>query len=197
MEEVEGVGGDMNAYTAEERTCYYAASAAEFFPRICDVLADIYLNPKLTPQDIERERGVIGEEILMYRDEPSSHVQEMLNAAYWPNHPLGRSLTGSLDTIEGFKREDFIDYRESHYHTGSTVFTAAGNIKHEDVVERAAKLFENLPKGRKPKFARPMPCRRRAGWSWSGAIRSRRNSPWACQARAATIRAVTRCTSCT
>lgn len=154
MEEVEGVGGDMNAYTAEERTCYYAASAAEFFPRICDVLADIYLNPKFTPQDIERERGVIGEEILMYRDEPSSHVQEMLNAAYWPNHPLGRSLTGSLDTIEGFKREDFIGYRESHYHTGSTVFTAAGNIKHEDVVERAAKLFENLPKGRKPKFAK-------------------------------------------
>ena len=60
----------MNAYTAEERTCYYAVAAAEFFSRLCDVLCDLYMNPKLAPPDIERERGVICEEILMYRDEP-------------------------------------------------------------------------------------------------------------------------------
>ena len=68
MQEIEGVGGDMNAYTAEERTCYYATAAEEFFPRVCDVLCDIYTAPRFSAQDIERERGVIGEEILMYRD---------------------------------------------------------------------------------------------------------------------------------
>jgi predicted Zn-dependent peptidase len=149
MEEVEGVGGDMNAFTAEERTCYYAAAASEYFPRLCDVLADLYLNPRFNPVDIERERGVIGEEILMYQDEPASHVQEVLNQNFWPNHALGRPLTGTVKTIEGFTRADFLDYRTSHYHAHTTVVSAAGKIRHEDVVERIAKLLEAVPKGRK------------------------------------------------
>ncbi len=131
MEEVEGVGGDVNAYTAEERTCYYAVAAAEFFPRLCDVLCDLYMNPKFTPDDIERERGVICEEILMYRDEPSSHVQEILNRYFWPDHPLGRPLTGTPDTVESMQRDDFLSYRATHYHAGSTVISAAGKICHE------------------------------------------------------------------
>ena len=154
MEEVEGVGGDLNAYTAEERTCYYAAAAAEFFPRLCDVLSDLYLDAKFSLTDIERERGVISEEILMYRDEPASCVQEMLNEHYWPNHPLGRSLTGTLETIATFKRDDFLDYRTSHYHAGSTVVSAAGKLKHEEVVDRIAKLFESIPKKRAVRFSK-------------------------------------------
>ncbi len=154
MEEVEGVGGDMNAYTAEERTCYYAAAAAEFFPRLCDVLCDLYVNPKLSPREIERERGVIGEEILMYRDEPSSHVQEMLNSTHWPRHPLGRPLTGTLETIETFKREDFLAYRATHYHAGNTVITAAGNVRHDDVVARVEKLLAGLPTGKRTRITK-------------------------------------------
>lgn len=149
MEEVEGVGGDMNAYTAEERTCYYAVAAAEFFPRLCDVLCDLYMNPKFTLDDIERERGVICEEILMYRDEPSSHVQEILNRHFWPDHPLGRPLTGTPDTVESMRRDDFISYRATHYHAGSTVVSAAGKIRHEQVVEIVSKLLEKIPT-RKP-----------------------------------------------
>lgn len=156
MQEIEGVGGDMNAYTAEERTCYYATAAAEYFPRVCDVLCDIYLNPRLTKQDIDRERGVIGEEILMYRDEPSSHVQELLNATFWPRHPLGRPLTGTLETIEGMGRKEFQDYRASHYHATSTVVSAAGHVRHDDVVGRVVKAFEGLGTGRKP-AAKPAP----------------------------------------
>jgi len=149
MEEVEGVGGDMNAYTAEERTCYYAAAASEFFPRLCDVLCDLYLDPKFTQADIDRERGVIGEEILMYRDEPTAHVQEMLNEHYWPGHAIGRPLTGTLETIESFRREDFLEYRASHYHAGSTVVSAAGKVQHEDVVERISSLLKDIPKKKK------------------------------------------------
>jgi len=149
MEEVEGVGGDMNAYTSEERTCYYAASAAEFFPRLCDVLCDLYLNPKFAQADIERECGVICEEILMYQDEPSAQVQELLNEHYWPGHPIGRPLTGTEQTIKTFRRDDFLAYRASHYHAGSTVVSAAGKIKHEDVVENISKLLADIPKKRK------------------------------------------------
>jgi Predicted Zn-dependent peptidases len=149
MEEVEGVGGDMNAFTAEERTCYYAAAASEYFPRLCDVLSDLYLNPRFHPVDIERERGVIGEEILMYRDEPASYVQEVLNENFWPNHALGRPLTGTVKTIERFTRQDFLDYRTSHYHAQTTVVSAAGKIRHEEVVERMAALLETIPTGRR------------------------------------------------
>ena len=157
MQEIEGVGGDMNAYTSEERTCYYATAAAEYFPRVCDVLCDIYTEPRFSKSDIERERGVIGEEILMYRDEPSSHVQELLNTTVWPGHPLGRPITGTLATIEGFGRDEFLDYRASHYHATSTVVSAAGNIRHDDVVARVAgQLGAKLGKGRKPS-AKPCP----------------------------------------
>lgn len=149
MEEVEGVGGDMNAFTAEERTCYYAAAASEYFPRLCDVLADLYLYPRFSPADIERERGVIGEEILMYLDEPSSHVQEILNEKFWPGHALGRPLTGTVETISRFQRDDFLDYRMSHYHARTTVVSAAGKIRHEEVVEKMASLLGDIPRGRK------------------------------------------------
>jgi predicted Zn-dependent peptidase len=151
MEEVEGVGGDLNAYTTEEKTCYYAVAASEFFPRLCSVLCDLYVDPRFAPHDIERERGVIGEEILMYQDEPASHVQEILNQNHWPGHALGRPLTGTLKSISAMGREDFLHYRQTHYHTGSTVFTAAGCVKHEQVVEQASRLLSALPKGRRPK----------------------------------------------
>jgi predicted Zn-dependent peptidase len=149
VEEVEGVGGDMNAYTSEERTCYYATAAAEFFPRVCDVLCDLYLNPKFTTRDIERERGVICEEILMYRDEPASHVQELLNKHFFSGHPLGRPLTGTPDTVESMQRDDFLSYRATHYHAGSTVVSAAGRIGHEEVIAHACRLLEKIP-SRKP-----------------------------------------------
>jgi predicted Zn-dependent peptidase len=148
MEEVEGVGGDLNAYTSEERTCYYAAAAAEFFPRLCDVLCDLYMNPRFAWHDIERERGVICEEILMYHDEPSAHVQEILNGNFWPQHPLGRPLTGTPDTIESLGRNDLLSYRETHYHAGSTVVSAAGRIRHEEVIGHASRLLEKIPERR-------------------------------------------------
>ena len=150
MEEVEGVGGDMNAFTSEERTCYYATAAAEFFPRVCDVLCDLYMHPRFATRDIERERGVIAEEILMYHDEPGSHVQELLQQTHWAGHPLGRPITGTLETIETLDAHSFRDYRATHYNAPSTVVTASGKIRHEDVVEKVAALLANIPTGRAP-----------------------------------------------
>jgi predicted Zn-dependent peptidase len=156
MEEVEGVGGDMNAFTAEERTCYYATAAAEHFPRVCDVLCDLYMNPRFSPRDIDRERGVIAEEILMYQDEPASVVEELLEGTYWEGHPLGRPITGTLKTIEAMDAEAFRAYRSSHYNAASTVVTAAGKVEHDQVVDSVARLLEGLP-SRKPPAAKPCP----------------------------------------
>ena len=75
----------------------------------------------------------------MYRDEPSSHVQEILNGHFWPDHPLGRPLTGTPDTVESMQRDDFLSYRATHYHAGSTVVSAAGKIRHEEVIEHASR----------------------------------------------------------
>jgi predicted Zn-dependent peptidase len=150
MEEVEGVGGDMNAFTSEERTCYYATAAAEFFPRISTVLCDLYMNPRFNQRDIERERGVIAEEILMYRDEPASHVQELLQQTQWAGHPLGRPLTGTIGSIGPLDADAFRAYRASHYNAPSTVVTAAGKVRHEDVVERISAHLDGLPTGKSP-----------------------------------------------
>lgn len=157
MEEIEGVGGDMNAFTAEERTCYYATAAAEYFPRVCDVLCDLYMNPRFSPRDIDRERGVIAEEILMYQDEPSSLVQELLEGKFWEGHPLGRPITGTLQTIEAIDAECFRSYRAAHYNATSTVVTAAGKIEHGRVVDTVSRLLEGLP-NRKPPAAKPYPA---------------------------------------
>ena len=156
MEEIEGVGGDMNAFTAEERTCYYATAAAEHFPRVCDVLCDLYMNPRFSPRDIDRERGVIAEEILMYQDEPASLVEELLEGKFWEGHPLGRPITGTLQTIEAMDAEAFRAYRASHYNAASTVVTAAGKVDHDQVVDSVSRLLEGLP-SRKPPAAKTCP----------------------------------------
>ena len=157
MEEIEGVGGDMNAFTAEERTCYYATAAAEHFPRVCDVLCDLYMNPRFSSRDIDRERGVIAEEILMYQDEPASLVEELLEGKFWEGHPLGRPITGTLQTIEAMDADAFRSYRASHYNAASTVVTAAGKIDHDRLVESISRLLEGLPR-RKAPAAQPYPA---------------------------------------
>ncbi len=155
-EDIEGVGGDINAYTAEERTCYYATAAAEFFPRVCDVLCDIYKNPRFAPRDIDRERSVIAEEIQMYEDEPSSFAQDLLQAIHWSGHPLGRPITGTIDSIQGMDAAAFRAYRASHYHATNTVVTAAGRLTHGQVVDQVGRLLEGLPSAKPPR-ANPCP----------------------------------------
>lgn len=156
MEDVEGVGGDMNAFTAEERTCYYATAAAEYFPRVCDVLCDLYTNPRFAKRDIELERGVIAEEILMYEDEPASLVNDLLERKFWEGHPLGRPITGTLETIERMDADAFRSYRASHYNASSTVVTVAGKIEHDRVVEKISQLLADLPQRKAPP-AKPCP----------------------------------------
>jgi predicted Zn-dependent peptidase len=119
------------------------------------------MNPRFSPRDIDRERGVIAEEILMYEDEPSSRVQELLENTQWAGHPLGRPITGTLQTIEGMDASAFRAYRSSHYNAPSTVVTAAGKLQHDEVVEKVGELLSGLPTGKSP-AAKPFPARQKS-----------------------------------
>jgi len=150
-EEVEGVGGDLNAYTAEERTCYYAAASVEHLGRVIDVLCDMYRNSHLDAGEIERERGVIAEEIEMIRDEPTQHVHELLTAETWHGNLLAHPITGTRKSLTAITRRDLKEYLAYHYNAGSTILTAAGAVDHSEIVEMARKLLGGLPKGGVPK----------------------------------------------
>ena len=154
-QEVEAVGGYLNATTTHDHTIYYGAAPADHFNRLSSVLCDMYLEPRFAAADIRREGGVIAEEIQMYQDEPSDLVQELLWEELWPNHALGRPLTGTLESIAKLKREDFLDYRRAHYQTGNTVVSAAGCVKHETVLARVEKLLGALPAGRQSRVSKP------------------------------------------
>jgi predicted Zn-dependent peptidase len=153
-EAVEGLGGYLNAFTTEDHTCYYAKAAAQHLPTLCDVLSDMYLDAVFAPQEIEREREVIREEILMYRDHPGQHAQELLTATMWPKHPLGRPLTGTVETISRFDRPELTKFRERNYHGGTTIVTVAGAVDHKRVVDLLEPPLSRLPRGRSPRFQR-------------------------------------------
>jgi predicted Zn-dependent peptidase len=153
-ESVEGLGGYLNAFTTEDHTCYYAKASAGHLPELCDVLGDMYLDSQFAPPEIEREREVIREEILMYRDHPGQHAQELLTATMWPGHPLGRPLTGTVESIGRLKRSHFIGFRQQHYTGSTTIITVAGPVYHERAVELLRPIFGRLKKGRPPRFLR-------------------------------------------
>ncbi len=152
-QEVEAVGGYLNATTTHDHTVYYGAAPADHFDKLSGVLCDMVLEPRFAAADIRRERAVIAEEIQMYQDEPSELVQELLWEDIWPGHALGRPLTGSLESIEAIQRDAMLEYRAAHYHGGNTVVSAAGRIRHEDVVARVERLLGALPKGRRSRVA--------------------------------------------
>ena len=153
-EEVEGVGGFINAFTTEDHTCFYAKAAAHYFNILADVLTDMFRNSLLADVEIERERDVIREEILMYRDQPSQLSQELLSGVMWPRHALGRPLTGSLESIGRIRRPDLVQYMERNYNGCTTVITVGGCCRHNEVVSKFESTMADLPTGAPPEFDR-------------------------------------------
>ena len=150
--EVEGLGGYLEAFTAEDHTCYYAKAEAGRLRQIGDVLGDIYAHSRLPAAEVERERGVIREEILMYQDQPAQVAEELLAAAVWPGHPLGRPLAGTLASLAALRRDDLLDFWRTGYHAGSTVLAVAGRVSHAEVLAQVAPLLADLPTGPTPRF---------------------------------------------
>ena len=149
---VEGIGGYLNAFTGEETTCYYAKASHRHFDVLLDVLGDMYLHPKFAAADINKERQVIKEELLMYRDQPDHYVHELLTETVWPEHPLGRSLTGTPESLDGIIRTTLLDYKRANYIAGNTVVAVAGRCDHDDIAARVERTLPIAQSSRRPKF---------------------------------------------
>jgi predicted Zn-dependent peptidase len=133
---IEGKGGIFNASTGREVTTYWAKVAQDHFPIALDVLADMLLNSKLDPEELEKERGVIIEEINMTLDRPSDLVHQLAQELTWPDHPLGRDEAGTKESVGGLTRSMLQEYLRRHYQPANTVLALAGNIEHDDAVKQ-------------------------------------------------------------
>ncbi len=134
-EAVESGGGDMNAFTAQELTTFYLRVPDEGLARGVEILSDIVWRPALRPADVESERQVILEELHLRDDEPEDLVQDLFTDAVFPDHPIGREVIGSLETLTAMTRDEIAAFHEEHYHPSNVVVAAAGNLEHDRVVE--------------------------------------------------------------
>jgi predicted Zn-dependent peptidase len=134
-EAVESGGGDMNAFTAQELTTFYLRVPDEGLAEGVEILSDIVWRPALRPDDVESERQVILEELHLRDDEPEDLVQDLFTDAVFPDHPIGREVIGSVDTLTAMTRDEIAAFHHDHYHPSNVVVAAAGNLEHDRVVE--------------------------------------------------------------
>ena len=142
--QVDSIGGNMDAFTAKECISFSIKVLNEHVPIALDVLSDLVLNPVFDSQDISRERGVILEEIKMDEDNPDYLVHEIFTQNFWKDHPLGRPILGTRDTVKKFDRTPVFDFYSQRFSPGNMIITAAGYLNHEQFVEVVAKHFANM-----------------------------------------------------
>lgn len=144
---VDAVGGQLNAFTSKENTCYYIKTLTEDFPLAVDVLSDMFLNSRFDNEEIAKEREVIIEEIKMYEDTPDDLVHDLMSDNLWPNHPLGRSILGTEESIAAFDHDMLKSYVKQYYTGSNIVVSVVGNISHAQVVEAIKEVLGGIPKG--------------------------------------------------
>ena len=141
---VDSIGGGLDAFTAKEMVSYNTKVLDEHLPLAFDVLADMVRNPLFREEDIEKEKGVILEELKMEVDNPEYLLHEIFSSNFWKDHPLGKPILGTKDTVKRFDREMIGDYYRRYYSPSNILITAAGNLKHDHLVDLARKHFEDL-----------------------------------------------------
>ncbi len=156
VEEIEGRGGDLNAATSTETTGYTAHVLKEDWRTALDVIADIVTGPVFDPEEMERERGVILQEIAAAQDDPADLVFEQAEEAAFDGNPLGRSVLGSRETVSRLSPDDLRAFRQRNYTAGRMVLSAAGNIRHEDLERMAEEVLSGVPEG--DTVSRETPC---------------------------------------
>jgi predicted Zn-dependent peptidase len=133
-QEVEALGGVLNAFTGKEQTCYYAKVLPEHLPIALDVLGDVFAHSTFPDEEIERERTVIAQEIMQTEDAPEEHVHDLFGMAFWPGHPLARPIAGSVESIGRFARPEFLEFRRERYRPDRILVAGAGALTHEALV---------------------------------------------------------------
>jgi predicted Zn-dependent peptidase len=153
---VDSIGGNLDAFTAKELVCFNTKVLDEHLSLAFDVLSDLVLHPLFREEDIEKEKGVILEEIKMEADSPDYLVHEIFSSNFWKDHPLGKPILGTRETVKRFDRAMIHGFYESVYAPANMVVTAAGNLTHERMVGLVREYFETLPPGDAPP-ADPVP----------------------------------------
>jgi predicted Zn-dependent peptidase len=142
--QVDSIGGGLDAFTAKECICFNVKVLDEHLPIALDVLSDLVLHPTFAAEDIVRERGVILEEIKMDEDSPDYLVHEIFTQNFWKDHPLGRPILGTKDTVKKFERDPVLDFYKQRFAPGNLIISAAGHLKHEQFVELVTKHFDHM-----------------------------------------------------
>jgi len=154
--QVDSIGGNMDAFTAKECICFNVKVLDEHLPVALEILSDLVLHPVFDPNDITRERGVILEEIKMDEDNPDYLVHEIFTQNFWKDHPLGKPILGTKETVKKFERATVLNTYSHRFAPGNIIVSAAGNLDHDRFVELVTKHFEQM-KPRKNGFHSPVP----------------------------------------
>jgi predicted Zn-dependent peptidase len=152
---VDSVGGQMDAFTTKEHTCFYVTVLDEHLPLAADLLADILLHPRFDAGDIEREKGVVLQEFGMVEDTPDDVIHDLFAERIWPQHPLGRPILGDRKIVQGFERGTLLDYFRTEYCPERITIAAAGHVRHEQLVDLLGNRFLDFRQFRMPRAADP------------------------------------------
>lgn len=149
--EMDSLGGEMNAFTSQETTTFYAKVVDEHLEKAIDILSDILLGSKFDPVEMEKERKVILEEIKGVEDTPDDYIHELFTATAWPDNSLGRPILGTKETIRSLKHNDIISYIDSYYSPKEIVISVAGNFEHARLIDLLNASFGRLSRNGVPK----------------------------------------------
>ncbi|MFQ5860006.1 MAG: M16 family metallopeptidase [Dehalococcoidia bacterium] len=149
-EAIEGVGGMMNAGTEREMTVYWVKVAKPHFPRAITLLADMILHPLLHPQEMEKERQVILEELRMSNDYPAHRVDLLLDQLLWPDQPMGRDVGGTIESVQAISRKDVLEYMGHQYIPTNVLVVVAGDLSHREMVESVRQSLQEWKPAEKP-----------------------------------------------
>ena len=147
MDAFDRIGARANAYTSQEEVFYYAISLASGIAPTFDILADMFLNASFPAQEVEKERGVVLQEISMNQDTPSRYIYNQFHQGFWRGHPIGLPILGTAEIISSVSRDRLMEYKLSHYLANATIVSAAGNVEHDRIVDQVERLFRGLPDG--------------------------------------------------
>ncbi|HAS84659.1 MAG TPA: hypothetical protein DCS23_01095 [Candidatus Yonathbacteria bacterium] len=147
--ELDTLGCEFNAFTGQEFTGYYAKGKAGDFPKLIDIISDLYLNPLLKEDEIEKEKGVIVDEINMYDDMPMQKVHEVWMNLLYGDQPAGWTIAGPRDVVRGMSSKDFVSYRKAHYVASATTVIVSGNVEASTAFRSIAKSFKGIAENKK------------------------------------------------
>ena len=147
--ELDSLGAQYNAFTSQEYTGYYAKVSKEKIDTALDIVSDIYLHPLFDGKEIEKEKGVIVEEIRMYQDSPHRHVNDLFINLVYGDQPAGWNIAGNENTVKSFNREDFVKYLSEHYVAEATTVVISGTFDEKDAIEKVEKAFSNISTDKK------------------------------------------------